>query len=103
VGPLLWVFLCLRKEQFSIAQNGSIGLISILPTPVQLSVVYLSWYEKSWKHADLQGLNNTWNDSTQANSNVPVLSNAFPYGTQPIKGISLGGWLILEVLRIDTS
>lgn len=44
-----------------------------------------------------QGLNSTWDDSVQANSNVPPLSSAFPYGQQPIKGISIGGWLILEV------
>ena len=33
----------------------------------------------------------------QANSNVPKLSQSFPYGTQPIKGINIGGWLVLEV------
>jgi glucan 1,3-beta-glucosidase len=42
-------------------------------------------------------LNSTWNNSAQANANVPPLTQTFPYGQQPIKGISIGGWLILEV------
>lgn len=48
--------------------------------------------------ADQKGLNSTWSNSAQANSNVPPLTETFPYGKQPIKGISIGGWLILEVI-----
>jgi hypothetical protein len=33
----------------------------------------------------------------QANSNVPKLASPFPYGKQPIRGINIGGWLVLEV------
>ncbi len=32
----------------------------------------------------------TWN--TQ-----PPFSPGFPYGSQPVRGVSLGGWLVLEV------
>ncbi|KAJ2964449.1 hypothetical protein NQZ79_g639 [Umbelopsis isabellina] len=35
-------------------------------------------------------------NSAQANANVPPLSEPFPYGEQPIRGINLGGWLVLE-------
>lgn len=42
------------------------------------------------------GLNSTWNDDVQANSNVPGLKNSFAYGTMPIHGMNIGGWLSLE-------
>lgn len=35
-------------------------------------------------------------DSFAPNPSVPPLSEPFPYGTQPIHGINLGGWLVLE-------
>ncbi|KAL2816232.1 glycoside hydrolase superfamily [Aspergillus cavernicola] len=44
----------------------------------------------------IMGLNSTWDDSAQANDNVPPLNKAFPYGSQPIRGVNLGGWLSLE-------
>jgi glucan 1,3-beta-glucosidase len=43
------------------------------------------------------GLNSTWDDSAQANPNVPALNT--PWGsnaTQPLRGINLGGWFSLE-------
>lgn len=42
------------------------------------------------------GLNLTWDDSTQANPTVPALNKAWAYGSQPIRGVNLGGWLSLE-------
>lgn len=42
------------------------------------------------------GLNSTWDDSAQANENVPPLNEKFPYGKQPIRGVNLGGWLSIE-------
>lgn len=42
------------------------------------------------------GLNSTWDDSAQPNPNVPPLNQNFTYGTQPIRGVNLGGWLSLE-------
>ncbi|RAH47754.1 putative exo-beta-1,3-glucanase [Aspergillus brunneoviolaceus CBS 621.78] len=42
------------------------------------------------------GLNSTWDDSAQANENVPPLNESFPYGSQPIRGVNLGGWLSIE-------
>ncbi len=42
------------------------------------------------------GLNSTWNDSAQANSNVPPLEKKWAYGTMPIRGVNLGGWLSIE-------
>ncbi|KAJ5362134.1 hypothetical protein N7541_002978 [Penicillium brevicompactum] len=44
----------------------------------------------------LMGLNSTWDDSTRPNDNVPPLNKAFPYGTQPIRGVNIGGWLSIE-------
>lgn len=44
----------------------------------------------------LMGLNSTWDDSAQANEHVPPLSESFPYGSQPIRGVNLGGWLSIE-------
>lgn len=42
------------------------------------------------------GLNMTWDDNTQANSKVPKLNDTFKYGTMPIRGMNIGGWLSLE-------
>ncbi|EMD88851.1 glycoside hydrolase family 5 protein [Bipolaris maydis ATCC 48331] len=42
------------------------------------------------------GLNSTWNDDVQANPSVPKLSDKFEYGTMPIRGVNVGGWLNLE-------
>jgi glucan 1,3-beta-glucosidase len=42
------------------------------------------------------GLNSTWDDSAQPNSNVPPLNDSFPYGSRPIRGVNIGGWLSLE-------
>ena len=44
----------------------------------------------------IMGLNSTWNDSTQANQFVPALNKAWAYGTMPIRGVNLGGWLSIE-------
>lgn len=42
------------------------------------------------------GLNSTWDDDVQVNSNVPNLQDSFNYGTMKIRGINLGGWLNIE-------
>ncbi|KAJ5090152.1 glucan 1-3-beta-glucosidase D [Penicillium argentinense] len=44
----------------------------------------------------LMGLNSSWDDSTRANDKVPPLNEKFPYGSQPIRGVNIGGWLSLE-------
>ena len=44
----------------------------------------------------VMGLNSTWDDSTQANKNVPALDKEWAYGTMPIRGVNLGGWLSIE-------
>ncbi|KAF4553064.1 Cellulase-like protein 8 [Elsinoe fawcettii] len=44
------------------------------------------------------GLNSTWDDSTRANSNVPPLDQSWEYGKMPIRGINVGGWLVMEPL-----
>ena len=42
------------------------------------------------------GLNSTWDDSTQANPNVPPLDRSWSYGSMPIRGVNVGGWLSIE-------
>ena len=42
------------------------------------------------------GLNSEWDDSAQANDNVPPLDEEFPYGDHPIRGVNVGGWLSIE-------
>ncbi|KAF3028988.1 hypothetical protein E8E15_010004 [Penicillium rubens] len=44
----------------------------------------------------VMGINSDWDDSTRANDKVPPLNKPFPYGTQPIRGVNLGGWLSIE-------
>lgn len=44
----------------------------------------------------VMGLNDTWDDSKRANSNVKPLNEAWNYGTDQIRGVNLGGWLSIE-------
>ncbi|RMZ83050.1 hypothetical protein DV738_g1437, partial [Chaetothyriales sp. CBS 135597] len=44
----------------------------------------------------IMGLNSTWDDTTQANDNVPPLNEAWEYGKMPIRGVNVGGWLSIE-------
>ena len=44
----------------------------------------------------VMGLNSSWDDTKQANENVPALNKPWAYGTMPIRGVNLGGWLSLE-------
>jgi glucan 1,3-beta-glucosidase len=44
----------------------------------------------------IMGLNATWDDTERANDNVPPLDESFQYGTMPVRGVNLGGWLSLE-------
>lgn len=37
-----------------------------------------------------------FDDSAQPNPNVPPLKDPFPYGKTPVRGVNLGGWLVLE-------
>lgn len=44
----------------------------------------------------IMGLNSTWNDTGKANEYVPPLDKHWAYGTMPIRGVNLGGWLSIE-------
>ncbi|KAL8719800.1 MAG: hypothetical protein Q9225_003235 [Loekoesia sp. 1 TL-2023] len=44
----------------------------------------------------IMGLNTDWDDGTKANENVPSLDKKWSYGTMPIRGVNLGGWLSIE-------
>ena len=44
----------------------------------------------------VMGLNSTWDDTIKANQYVPALNESFAYGTMPIRGVNLGGWLSIE-------
>ncbi len=44
----------------------------------------------------VMGLMSKWDDSARPNNNVPVLSDRFAYGSMPIRGVNIGGWLSLE-------
>lgn len=44
----------------------------------------------------IMGLNSTWDDSARANDNVPALNETWEYGVRPMRGVNLGGWLIVE-------
>ncbi|KAJ4263930.1 hypothetical protein NW762_005968 [Fusarium torreyae] len=45
----------------------------------------------------LMGLKDDWDDSAQANDNVPPLNKAWgSYGKKPARGVCIGGWLYLE-------
>ncbi|KAM0561034.1 hypothetical protein ACHAPJ_003534 [Fusarium lateritium] len=45
----------------------------------------------------VMGLKDDWDDSAQANDNVPPLNKAWgSYGKKPARGVCIGGWLYLE-------
>jgi glucan 1,3-beta-glucosidase len=44
----------------------------------------------------IMGINSTWDDSARPNDQVPPLNEKFPYGSRPIRGVNLGGWLSIE-------
>ena len=44
----------------------------------------------------VMGLNASWDDSKKANQNVPPLNKKWAYGTMPIRGVNVGGWLSIE-------
>lgn len=44
----------------------------------------------------IMGLNTTFDNTAQPNPLVPPIKDGFPYGSIPIRGVNLGGWLVLE-------
>jgi glucan 1,3-beta-glucosidase len=44
----------------------------------------------------VMGLMSRWDDSARPNKNVPVLNDRFAYGSTPIRGVNVGGWLSIE-------
>ncbi|KAJ5513247.1 Glycoside hydrolase superfamily [Penicillium fimorum] len=44
----------------------------------------------------IMGIDSKWDDSARPNDKVPPLNKPFPYGSQPIRGVNLGGWLSIE-------
>lgn len=42
------------------------------------------------------GLYTTWDDTARANDKVPALNESWEYGKRPIRGISVGGWFVIE-------
>ena len=44
----------------------------------------------------VMGLYSEWDDSKQANDNVPALNKKWDYGKMPIRGVNVGGWFSLE-------
>ncbi|RMZ90013.1 hypothetical protein DV736_g2767, partial [Chaetothyriales sp. CBS 134916] len=44
----------------------------------------------------IMGLDSSWDDTSQANDNVPPLNQAWQYGKMPVRGVNVGGWLSIE-------
>ncbi|CAK4033835.1 glucan 1,3-beta-glucosidase D [Lecanosticta acicola] len=89
--------------------NSNLDGITEDSIPKQYQGTYLdpfTWYDTEYFNVTftsemvgglpLMGLNSTWDDSKRANDNVPPLSEDFQYGTMPVRGINLGGWLSIE-------
>ncbi|EMC99650.1 glycoside hydrolase family 5 protein [Baudoinia panamericana UAMH 10762] len=89
--------------------NSNLNGMSENDIPKQYQGTYLdpfSWYDTTDFNVTftsemvgdlpLMGLNNTWDDSKSANNNTPPLNQAWQYGTMPVHGVNLGGWLSIE-------
>lgn len=44
----------------------------------------------------IMGLNTEYDDTAKANGQTPPLNQKWPYGTLPIRGVNIGGWLSIE-------
>jgi glucan 1,3-beta-glucosidase len=44
----------------------------------------------------IMGLFDDYDDSARANDRVPPLNEPFQYGKMPVRGVNLGGWLLIE-------
>ena len=86
--------------------NGNLNGVTVPPWAQGTYFDPFTWYDTedfnvtvtntTVGNLPIMGLNSTWDDSTQANPNVPPLNKKFAYGTMPIRGINVGGWLALE-------
>ena len=89
--------------------NGNLAGMSESDIPKEYQGTYLdpfSWYDTTDFNVtftsqmvgglSVMGLNDTWDDSKVANDKVPALNKAWQYGTMPIRGINVGGWLSIE-------
>lgn len=89
--------------------NANLDSISESDIPAKAKGTILdpfSWYDTTdfnltytdAKVGDLpiMGLNSAWDDHARANDRVPWLDEEWQYGTQPIRGVNIGGWLSLE-------
>ena len=56
----------------------------------------LTYTDQTVGGLSVMGLNSTWDDTPKANQYVPALNESFVYGTMPIRGVNLGGWLSIE-------
>lgn len=56
----------------------------------------LTYTEVAVGGLSVMGLNSSWNDTGRANEFVPALDKDWVYGTMPIRGVNLGGWLSVE-------
>ncbi|CUS13023.1 unnamed protein product [Tuber aestivum] len=90
-------------------KGGSIGDIDASSIPSEYKGTYydpftwidtqdfnLTFTDRKVGGLPVMGLWDDYDDSVQANENVPPLDQEFPYGTKPIRGVNLGGWLIIE-------
>ncbi|KAL9000694.1 MAG: hypothetical protein Q9169_000730 [Polycauliona sp. 2 TL-2023] len=56
----------------------------------------VTYTEETVGGLSVMGLNSAWDDGSQANENVPALNKKWTYGTMPIRGVNIGGWLSIE-------
>ena len=89
--------------------NGNLNGVSVGDIPTAAKGSYLdpfTWYDTTdfnvtytnttFGGLPIMGLNSTWNDTARANEYVPPLNEKFAYGTMPIRGVNIGGWLSIE-------
>lgn len=56
----------------------------------------VTYTEETVGGLSVMGLMSEWDDSARPNKNVPPLKDKFPYGSTPIRGVNVGGWLSIE-------
>lgn len=89
--------------------NSNLGGISPSSIPASAQGTYLdpfTWYDTTDFNLtytgemvgglSVMGLNSSWNDHVLANPSSLYLDQPWNYGTKPVRGVNIGGWLSTE-------
>ena len=93
---------CFYRHRKSLIISGIVILLGIIAIGIAARFAHAAYTDDVLRDHDLNKIAlpddtiESFEDTAQANSRVPPLNQSFPYGKTPIRGVNLGGWLVLE-------